>query len=77
LYGRGECYILEEFAEGFVASFQQVEFGSHSWGEASRGSKRIIQNQPNSLMGFSGFWRRSLGLKAYKFMDVLVHFPSI
>lgn len=47
---------------------QQVEIGSQTCGEAPRGSKIRIPNQLKSLLGFSGFWPRSLGLKAYKFM---------
>lgn len=60
---------MEEFAKGFASSFQQVEFGSHSWGEAPRGLKNRSLNQPNCLLGFSGFRPRSPGLKAYKFLD--------
>lgn len=61
---KGKPNILEEFVGGFAGSFQQVEFANHSWGVAPRGSK----NQLKSLLGFYGFWPRSLGLKEYKFL---------
>jgi len=68
LDSKGKSNILEEIAEGFGGSLQQFEFGSHSWGEALRGSKIRSQNQPNSLLGFSGFWLRSLRLKPHNFL---------